>query len=243
MAAVTAPPSPSHVDLGGAPTETADPVTDARRVLRWADTTFGTTLCVAASFGDATLPHLAATTIPGVEITLLDTGYLFAETEWFADHLVDRFGLNVRVVHPAPDLDRDVWRHDPDACCSQRKVEPFQRALAGRRGWVTGLRRSDSPSRRTAPLVHHDLLRGVVKVNPLAAWTDDDIVRYPATHDLPDHPLADRGFPSIGCWPCTSPAADADDPRSGRWAGSAKTECGLHTADAVAVRASGADPA
>ena len=148
MSTVAPSPSPSEVDLDGAPSDTTDPVTDARRVLRWADSTFGPSLCVTASFGDATLPHLAATTIPGVEITLLDTGYLFAETVWFADHLADRFGLKVSVVHPAPDLDRDVWQRDPDACCSQRKVEPLRRALADRTGWVTGLRRSDSPSRR-----------------------------------------------------------------------------------------------
>ena len=206
------------------PTETGDAHADATAVVRWAHTTFGAGLCVTASFGDATLAHLAHTAVPGIEITLLDTGYLFAETEWFADHLTDRFGLRVRVVRPAADLDRDVWATDTDACCAARKVEPLQRALRGSTAWVTGLRRADSPSRRNTPTVHHDLLKSVVKINPLAAWTDADVERYAAEHDLPEHPLVDRGYGSIGCWPCTRPAED----RSGRWSGSEKTECGLH---------------
>lgn len=194
----------------------------------WATQVHGAGLCVTASFGDPTLAHLAATTVPGVEITLLDTGYLFAETEWFADTLREQFDVNLRIVHPAPELDRDVWRTDTDACCAARKVEPLERALDDRTAWVTGLRRSDSPARRRTPIVHDDLLRGVVKVNPLAAWTDADVANYAAEHDLPEHPLADRGYPSIGCWPCSRPVSAGDDPRSGRWAGTDKTECGLH---------------
>lgn len=210
--------------LGSAPTESAHPRHDALAVLRWADEMFGGGVCVTASFGDATLAHVANQAVPGIQITLLDTGYLFAETEWFADHLTDRFGLNVRVVRPQPELPRDVWATDTDACCAARKVEPLARALRGATAWVTGLRRDDSPSRRTTPMVHHDLLKSVVKINPLAAWTDDDVREYAAEHDLPDHPLTDRGYASIGCWPCTRPAED----RSGRWADSEKTECGLH---------------
>lgn len=200
---------------------------DAVGILRWAGDTFGHDLVVTASFGDATLAHLAHRVLPGVDIVLLDTGYLFAETEWYAEHLRERFGLNLRTIHPLPDTERDVWQTDTDACCAARKVEPMQRALAGKRAWVTGLRRSDSPSRATTPVVHEDLLRGVVKVNPIATWDDETVATYGAINDLPQHPLADRGYPSIGCWPCTRPAS-ADDPRAGRWAGSGKTECGLH---------------
>jgi phosphoadenosine phosphosulfate reductase len=210
------------------PTDTNDPVADAVNVLCWAHAQFGSELCVTASFGDATLAHLAHSVIPDVEITLLDTGYLFAETDWYADHLRREFGLNIRVIHPRPDLERDVWQTDTDACCAARKVEPLQRALDGRSAWVTGLRRADSPSRRSTPLVHDDLLRDVTKVNPIAGWSDDDVATYGAQHHLPDHPLADRGYPSIGCWPCTRPAVDGDA-RSGRWINSAKTECGLHS--------------
>ncbi len=208
--------------------ESGHPLTDARNVLRWAHATHGPGLCVTASFGDATLAHLAATTIPGIEITLLDTGYLFAETEWFADSLRERFNLRLRVMRPQPDLDRDVWQTDTAACCAARKTEPLERALAGRTAWVTGLRRSDSATRSTTPLVHTDLLRGVEKINPLASWTDDDVATYATDNNLPEHPLADRGYSSIGCWPCTAPATDSADPRSGRWSGTEKTECGLH---------------
>ncbi len=109
-------------------------------------------------------------------------------------------------MHPLPDVERDVWQTDTDACCAARKVEPLQRALAGKRAWVTGLRRADSPSRATTPVVHDDLLRAVTKINPIATWTDDDVATYTAMHELPAHPLTDRGYPSIGCWPCTRPA-------------------------------------
>jgi phosphoadenosine phosphosulfate reductase len=210
------------------PAETDDPVVDAHRVLQWAHRRFGAKLCVTASFGDAVLAHVANEAIPGVEITLLDTGYLFAETEWFAEDLRSRFALNLRVITPEPGLVRNVWQTDTDACCAARKVEPMNRALAGRSAWVSGLRRTDSPLRRTARFVHEDATRSVVKINPLAAWTDAHVVTYLAAYDLPDHPLADRGYPSIGCWPCTRPVADGEDQRAGRWADSDKTECGLH---------------
>jgi len=210
------------------PQETADPVVDAHRVLRWANRHFGGGLCVTASFGDAVLAHVAHEAIPGVEITLLDTGYLFAETEWFADDLRTRFGLNLRIVRPEPGLAVNVWQTDTDACCAARKVEPLSRALAGRTAWVSGLRRSDSDARRSSPFVHDDLLRNVVKINPLAGWTDAHVVTYVAAYGIPDHPLTERGYPSVGCWPCTRPVADGGDQRSGRWAASEKTECGLH---------------
>ena len=210
------------------PPETADPIADAHEIMRWAHDTYGDGLCLTASFGDATLVHLANVVVPGIEITLLDTGYLFAETEWFADDLRNRYGLNVRVMFPAADLEPNVWQFDTGACCAARKVEPLNRALAGRSAWITGLRRDDSPSRRTTPIVHEDLLKGVVKINPLAGWSDADVAVYGAANDLPEHPLADRGYPSIGCWPCTRPVADGEDARAGRWAGTEKTECGLH---------------
>jgi phosphoadenosine phosphosulfate reductase len=210
------------------PAETDDPIADAHRVLQWAHRRFDSKLCVTASFGDAVLAHVASEAIPGVEITLLDTGYLFAETEWFAGELRERFGINLRIVRPNADVATNVWKTDTDACCAARKVEPLDRALHGRDAWVTGLRRSDSPARRTAPFVHQDLLRGVTKINPLAAWTDAHVVTYVAAYGIPDHPLADRGFPSIGCWPCTRPVSIGDDQRAGRWADSDKTECGLH---------------
>jgi phosphoadenosine phosphosulfate reductase len=210
------------------PVETGHPLVDARHAINWAATVHGTGLCVTASFADATLAHLVSTLLPHAEITLLDTGYLFAETEWFAELIRDRFELNLRVIRPAADLDRDVWQYDTTACCAARKVEPLNRALADRSAWMTGVRRSDSASRQRTPLIHRDLMRNVVKVNPIAGWSDRDVAEYAAQHNVPAHPLADRGYPSIGCWPCTRPVAADADPRSGRWADTDKTECGLH---------------
>jgi phosphoadenosine phosphosulfate reductase len=213
--------------------ETAHPLD----ILRWAGERFGDGLVVTASFGDATLVHLVSRAAPDAEVVLLDTGYLFAETLWFADQLRNEYDLNLRIVGPREDAVADQWLTDTDACCNARKVEPLQRALAGKSAWITGLRRADSPGRATAPIVHVDPFRDVVKVNPLATWSDDDVARYNAIELLPANPLADRGFPSIGCWPCTRPVASGDDPRSGRWAGSDKTECGLHGVPASVVRA------
>jgi len=122
----------------------------------------------------------------------------------------------------------DLWQTDPDECCAMRKVEPLARALRGKQGWMTGLRRVEAPTRRNAPIVHLDVGRGIVKVNPLASWTDADIAAYKHDHDLLEHPLTSQGYPSIGCWPCTRPVADGEDPRSGRWSGQGKMECGLH---------------
>ena len=166
--------------------------------------------------------------IPGADVVLLDTGYLFAETLWYADRLRAELDVKLRLVRPLDDAVPDQWQTDTDACCGARKVEPLRRALAGKAAWVTGLRRADSPSRADAPIVHHDLFRDVTKINPMATWSDADVERYAAMELLPVHPLTDRGYASIGCWPCTRPVGEGDDVRAGRWAGSAKTECGLH---------------
>jgi phosphoadenosine phosphosulfate reductase len=197
-------------------------------ILRWAGGEFGDGLVVTASFGDAVLVHLVSQAIPDADVVLLDTGYLFAETEWYAEHLRKEFGLNLRIVGPRPDAVVDLWQTDTDGCCAARKVEPMQRALEGKTAWVSGLRRADSESRATAPIVHRDLLRDIMKVNPIATWTDEDVEHYKAMELLPEHPLTSKGYPSIGCWPCTSPVAPGEDARSGRWAGSGKTECGIH---------------
>ena len=184
-------------------------------VLRWAGAEFGDGLVVTASFADPVLVHLVSRAIPDADVVLLDTGYLFSESEWYAERLRRELGLKLRILHPAPDAVPDQWMTDTNACCHARKVEPLERALAGKSAWVTGLRRADSPTRATTPIVHTDLLRGVTKINPIAAWTDDDMEHYAAMELLPAHPLADRGYPSIGCWPCTRPVAAGEDPRSG----------------------------
>jgi phosphoadenosine phosphosulfate reductase len=224
--------------LTGAVFENAPP-SETRRILRWAGEEFGDDLVVTAGFGDSLLVHLVSQTIPDTEIVLLDTGYLFAETEWFADHLRQRYRLNLRTVHPRADAEPDQWRTDTDACCHARKVEPMQRVLDGKAAWITGVRRADTPRRANTPVVHVDLLHQVTKINPLATWTDADVAHYKAVELLPEHPLADRGYPSIGCWPCTRPVRDGEDPRSGRWAGTDKTECGLHVMSDVPVSVAG----
>jgi phosphoadenosine phosphosulfate reductase len=206
--------------------ETAQPAD----VVRWAADTYGADgLVVTASFEDAVLVHVAATAVPGIEITLLDTQYLFAETRWLVDELTKQLDLNLRVVHPLPAIVPDnLWQTDVEACCAVRKVEPLARAVAGKQAWITGVRRADGPTRANAPVAAYDIGRGLVKINPLAAFTDDDMALYLQLHDLPVHPLVDKGYASIGCWPCTRPVAPGEDKRAGRWSGNAKTECGLH---------------
>ena len=204
--------------------ETAHP----SEILRWAGERFGEDLVVTASFGDAVLAHLVSRALPDAEIILLDTGYLFAETMWFAEQLRDELGINLRIVGPPPDAEPNLWQRDTTACCAVRKVAPLAEVLAGKRAWVTGLRRADSPTRAEAPIVHYDALRDVIKINPLATWTDAQVDHYRAVELLPENPLTELGYPSIGCWPCTRPVREGDDPRAGRWAGSDKTECGLH---------------
>jgi phosphoadenosine phosphosulfate reductase len=202
-------------------------------VLRWAFDTYGVdNVSVTSSFEDAVLVHLAASVNPAADIVLLDTQYLFAETWWLAEEMQNRFGIHLRVVTPLPDVQRDnLWQTDVEACCGVRKVEPLNRALAGKAAWVTGVRRVDGPTRANASVVSFDIIRNMVKVNPLATWTDDDMALYAEINHLPVNPLSARGYPSIGCWPCTR-AVDAEkDERAGRWAGQAKTECGLHSLD------------
>lgn len=199
----------------------------ATAAIEWAWDRFGPDVVLAASFQDCVLIDLAAQVVPELEVVFLDTGYHFAETLWYVEQVRRRYDLHLTVVGPDVPAD-DRWLTDPDACCEARKVAPLARALAGKRAWMTGLRRDDAPSRATTPVVSFDITRGLVKVNPIATWTDADVAGYARDRDLPVHPLADRGYASIGCWPCTRPVTDGDDPRAGRWAGTDKIECGLH---------------
>ncbi|MDP9421186.1 MAG: phosphoadenylyl-sulfate reductase [Actinomycetota bacterium] len=199
----------------------------AADIVAWAALRYGSGLVMTASFQDCVLIDVVAGVAPGTEVVFLDTGYHFDETLAYLAQVRERYGLNLRVVGPelAPD---DRWRHDPDGCCQARKVEPLRRALTGKAAWLSGLRRADNPLRAGVPVVGYDEVCGAVKVNPLATWSDDDVAAYVAERELPVHPLRAQGFTSIGCWPCTRPTAPGEDPREGRWSGSAKTECGLH---------------
>ncbi len=205
--------------------ENSEPV----EIIRWAAERFGDGLVFTSSFEDAVLVHAVSVASPTTEIVLLDTQYLFAETWWFANELKSRFDLNLRIESPLPHVVPDnLWQSDTEGCCAIRKVEPLRRSLEGKSAWITGIRRVDGPSRANTPIVSYDPLRSVVKINPLATFTDDDMALYASLNELPVNPLSERGYPSIGCWPCTRPVAPGEDKRAGRWSGQAKTECGLH---------------
>lgn len=202
----------------------------AADVIQWAVSQFGADLCLAASLADTILLDVAVKVDPDIEVVFLDTGFHFAETLGTLRRAMRRHRLRVNVVRPEDSFGDgrlpDPWTDGTEACCQARKVQPLNQALEGRQAWLSGLRRSDSPDRADTPIVSIDS-RGLVKINPLAAWTDEDVAAYEAANEPVVNPLAFQGYPSIGCWPCTLPA-EADDARSGRWAGSTKTECGIH---------------
>jgi phosphoadenosine phosphosulfate reductase len=198
----------------------------AAEVVTWAVETFGDGLCLAASMADAVLIDVATRVEPSIEVVFLDTQYHFPETLATARRVEQRYRLKLRVLTPDREPD-DLWRTDTDACCQARKVDPLAQHMAQRAAWLTGLRRAESDSRRDAPIVHRDG-RGLVKINPLATWTDEQVDAYILDHDVPVNPLLFDGYPSIGCWPCTQRVPTGADARAGRWAGSDKTECGLH---------------
>ena len=198
----------------------------ASKVVRWALDTFGDELVLAASFEDVVLIDLAAQIAPDIEVVFLDTEAHFPETLAFVEEVRARYDLNLTVMRPGP----DAAAHPCGSaqCCQFRKVEPLRRALEGKAAWLTSLKRADGPTRANAPIVSWDAGFGLVKINPLATWTADDIASYLADHELPDHPLVARGYRSIGCAPTTRPVSDGEDVRAGRWAGLDKSECGLH---------------
>jgi phosphoadenosine phosphosulfate reductase len=198
----------------------------ATEVIEWSIETFGSRISLAASMADTVLIDLAVAVDPDIEVVFLDTGFHFAETLQTLRRAQARYGLNVRVERPEPRTN-DLFAVGTDSCCAVRKVALLDRALAEKDAWLTGLRRAESPTRAGTPVVGYDS-RGLVKVCPLATWSDADVDRYIADHDIIVNPLVFEGYPSIGCWPCTDRVADGADPRSGRWVGSAKTECGLH---------------
>ena len=198
----------------------------ASTVIRWAVDTFGTDLVLAASFEDVVLIDLATKWAPDIEVIFLDTEAHFPETLAFVDTVRDRYGLNLTVTKPGPEAAAHPC--GSEQCCQFRKVAPLRAAVRGNRAWLTSLKRVDGPTRADAPIVSWDAAFGLVKVNPLATWTNDDITSYLVDHQLPQHPLWSQGYRSIGCAPTTRPVAEGEDPRAGRWAGLDKSECGLH---------------
>jgi len=212
------------------------PDATAEQVLVWAAEAFGTRLVVASNMQDAVLVDLAAKARPGVDVLFLDTGYHFAETIGTRDAVEAVY--DVTIVNATPErsveeqdslLGKDLFARDPNQCCALRKVAPLQNTLARYDAWVTGVRRVEAPTREGTPLVSYDEKFGLVKVNPIAAWSDDEMDAYIAEHGVLVNPLVGEGYPSIGCAPCTARPAPGADKRSGRWAGTGKIECGLHT--------------
>lgn len=198
----------------------------ASAVIRWAVDNFHPHLCLTASMTDAVLIDLSVAVEPSIEVVFIDTGYHFPETLDMVELVRRRYGLNLRVMTALPQQE-ELWRVDPENCCSAIKTGQLDRALFGKLAWMSGVRRADGPTRAQTPVVHRDI-RGLIKVNPLATWSDRDVAGYIRDHDVPIHPLVDQGYLSIGCRPCTKPVAPGADPRSGRWSGFEKTECGMN---------------
>ena len=213
----------------------SDHVELTREILAWAARNYGDRLIVASNMQDAVLVKLGAEARPGVDVLFLETGYHFAETLGTRDAVAQVYGVNIVEAHPAQTvaeqdalLGKDLFATDPGRCCNLRKVVPLKETLAGYDAWVTGVRRVEAPTRASTPLVTWDERHELVKVNPIAHWTDEQMDAYIAEHAVLVNPLVGEGYPSIGCAPCTAKPAPGADPRSGRWAGFTKTECGLH---------------
>ena len=211
------------------------PDATAHEVLAWGAATFGRRMVVASNMQDAVLVDLAARALPGVDVLFLQTGYHFPETIGTRDAVAAVYDVTIVDAEPEHSvaeqdalLGRDLFARDPDRCCHLRKVVPLRATLARYDAWVTGVRRVEAPTRAGTPLVTYDENNGLVKLNPLAAWSDEQFQAYVDEHRVLVNPLVGEGYPSIGCRTCTVRPAPGADPRSGRWAGRAKTECGLH---------------
>ena len=206
----------------------------AQDILRWAFQRFGAGLVLTSSLADTVMIHLAEQAAPGIDVIFLDTGYHFVETIGTRDAVQAVHNVNLLSITPVQSVaeqdatyGKDLFARNPDQCCALRKVQPLNRALEGYSAWATGLRRADSPSRANTPVVSWDAKRHLVKIAPIARWSDQDVADYIEANSLMVNPLLEEGYPSIGCAPCTL-KADLNDPRAGRWAGLAKTECGIH---------------
>lgn len=207
----------------------------ALEILQWAAAEFGTAWCVASSMADAVVPHMAGQAMPGVDVIFLDTGYHFAETIGTRDAVAATLPVTVKTITPTLTVaeqdarfGKDLFARRPDQCCALRKVAPLADALVPYFAWASGLRRDESPARAGTRVVEWDAKRGLVKLNPIARWTQDDVDAYISANAILVNPLLSDGYASVGCAPCTRRVAPGEDARAGRWAGFDKTECGLH---------------
>ncbi|MAS55115.1 MAG: phosphoadenylyl-sulfate reductase [Pimelobacter sp.] len=208
----------------------------AETIIEWAAATFGDRFAITSSMGDAVLADVASKVVPGIDVVFLDTGYHFAETIGTRDAVAHTLDVNLLSITPKQSVaeqdaeyGKDLYKTDPDLCCALRKVKPLADTLADYDAWATGLRRAETHNRVVAPVIGWDAKKGKVKVSPLARWSDEQFERYIQDNGVLVNPLVYDGYPSIGCAPCTRRVAPGDDPRSGRWAGTNKTECGIHT--------------
>jgi phosphoadenosine phosphosulfate reductase len=206
-------------------------------ILRWGIATFAPDIALATGFGPegVALMHLLSQIAPETTVFYLDTDLLFKETYELREELEARLGIRFTRVHSGLSLDAQatqhgpaLWERDPNLCCHLRKVEPLRRFLSTQRAWITAIRRDQTRARANAGLVEWDRANGLVKLNPLASWTQTQVWNYIHEHQLPFNRLHSFGYPTLGCWPCTQPVAEGDDPRAGRWVGFDKTECGIH---------------
>jgi phosphoadenosine phosphosulfate reductase len=208
----------------------------AEEIVRWAAATMGDRICVTSSMTDTVIIDLASRVKPGIDVIFLDTGYHFAETLGTRDAAATVYPVNLINVTPSrtvAEQDRDLgprlFGRNPDLCCYLRKVVPLERALAPYQGWITGVRREETSTRRDTQAIEWDARRKMVKVNPIVTWSQDQVDAYVDTYGVLVNPLVFEGYPSIGCATCTLRVQPGADPRSGRWAGTTKTECGIHT--------------
>jgi phosphoadenosine phosphosulfate reductase len=209
-------------------------------ILRWSVETYFPKLTMATAFGPegSVILHMLAEIEPRVRVFNLETGYQFAETLELRDRIAERYGIEVELVRPDTTVAEYEARHGgplysstPDQCCHDRKIVPLRRAIAGYDAWLSAIRADQSAHRARASVVGWDAKFDLVKINPLLRWTKRDVWAFIVAHNVPYNPLHDQGYPSIGCWPCTRAVAAGEDERAGRWAGQAKTECGLHSLD------------
>ncbi|HIW95766.1 MAG TPA: phosphoadenylyl-sulfate reductase [Candidatus Corynebacterium gallistercoris] len=207
----------------------------AEEIIDWVNGHVDGAVAVTMSMQDTVLAELTDGRLDNAEMVFLDTGYHFPETLQTRDKVQQRYQLPLRNIHPTlsrQEQDAEygprLYTRNPTACCRMRKVEPLARMLTPFTAWITGIRRADSALRANTPVLEVDRT-GRLKINPLVQWSDEDVEAYIEDHDLIIHPLTQQGYPSIGCETCTLPVEEGQDPRSGRWAGSTKTECGLHT--------------
>jgi phosphoadenosine phosphosulfate reductase len=212
-----------------------------RELLRWGLATYGEKSVLGTGFGPSgiVLMHMVAELRPRTTVFYLQTDLHFPETMALRDRLAERLGLHfveirsdISLVDQQRQHGPELWRHNPDLCCQLRKVQPLRRFLADKKAWITGIRRDQSPTRSRASLVEWNQANQIVKLNPLAAWSREQVWKYIEQHDLPYNVLHNEGYASIGCRPCTRSINAGEDERAGRWAGLSKTECGIHFAHA-----------